>query len=96
MYSNWTVDEKNWKAIWKIKAPGKMNIHLWRFSHDCLPSGVQRCRRQIPADDSCIFCGRSEGAEHSMLFCQFARMVWREIKQFVPLKLNGKEFSSNK
>jgi hypothetical protein len=23
--------EKQWKSIWKIKAPGKMKIHLWQF-----------------------------------------------------------------
>jgi hypothetical protein len=31
MFSNWIANEKDWKAIWKIKAPGKMNIYLWRF-----------------------------------------------------------------
>jgi hypothetical protein len=38
-------DEKHWKNIWKINAPGKMKIHLWRFAQDCLPSGVQMQRR---------------------------------------------------
>jgi hypothetical protein len=89
-------NEKDWKAIWKIKAPEKMNIHLWRFVHDCLPSGVQLRKRQIPADDTCILCGRSESIEHAMLFCQFARVVWREIKEHVPLKLNRKYFESCK
>ena len=28
MTSNYVGDEKNWKAIWKIKAPNKMKIHL--------------------------------------------------------------------
>jgi hypothetical protein len=53
-------EEKQWKTIWKINAPGKMKIHLWRFAHDCLPSGVQLRRRQIPISDSCGFCGREE------------------------------------
>jgi hypothetical protein len=94
--SSWEADEKAWNALWKIKAPGKMNIHLWCFSHDCLPSGIQLCKRQIPADGTCIFCRRAESIGHAMLFCQFARSVWREVKKFVPLKLNRKEFFSNK
>jgi hypothetical protein len=94
MTSNWTVIEKEWKALWKIKAPGKMIIHLCRFAHDCLPSGTQFLRRHIPADSDCIFCSREEGIEHSILFCQFAEVVWREIKQFILVKLLRKGFVS--
>ncbi|KAK1684471.1 hypothetical protein QYE76_045319 [Lolium multiflorum] len=36
--------EKSWKALWAIKAPGKMHITLWRFAHNCLPSGQQLLR----------------------------------------------------
>jgi hypothetical protein len=28
MVSDWAAQEKEWKAIWKIKAPGKMIIHV--------------------------------------------------------------------
>ena len=31
-------------------------------------------------NDTCVFCGRNERIEHSFLFCQFAREVWREVK----------------
>jgi hypothetical protein len=93
--SSWLEDDKQWKALWKIKAPGKMKIHLWRFVHDCLPSGVQLCKRQVPAAGLCIFCGRSESIEHAMLNCQFARMVWREIKEHFQVKLDRKSFSTN-
>lgn len=47
--SNWMDSDEEWKSIWKIKAPGKMLIHLWRFAHDCLPSGFQLCKRRVPA-----------------------------------------------
>jgi hypothetical protein len=33
---------------------------------------------------------------HAMLFYQFARVVWREVKQVVALCLNRKIFFSNK
>jgi hypothetical protein len=42
--------EKDWKSIWKVNAPWKMKIHLWRFAHNCLPSEVQLVRRHIPVD----------------------------------------------
>jgi hypothetical protein len=41
------ADNIFWKKLWSIKAPGKMKINLWRFAHDCLPSGVQLCKRHI-------------------------------------------------
>jgi hypothetical protein len=57
-----------------------MKILLWRFAHDCLPSGHQLCRRQIPASDACLFCNREERVEHTLLFCPYAREVWRPVK----------------
>ncbi|KAK1646654.1 hypothetical protein QYE76_064459 [Lolium multiflorum] len=44
MSSDDGVVEKSWKALWAIKAPGKMHITLWRFAHNCLPSGQQLLR----------------------------------------------------
>jgi ribonuclease HI len=32
-------ETKSWKKLWAISALGKMKITLWRFAHDCLPSG---------------------------------------------------------
>jgi hypothetical protein len=47
-------DNQTWKKLWAISAPGKMKIHLWRFAHDCLPSGVQLCRRHISVKERCV------------------------------------------
>jgi hypothetical protein len=30
--STWVQQEKDQKAVWKIKTPGKINIYLWRFA----------------------------------------------------------------
>jgi hypothetical protein len=89
-------EEKQWKSIWKIKAPGKMKIHLWRFAHDCLPSGVQLERRQVPANDACVFYGREEDIAHSLLLCQFAREVWRSVRQKFSIQLQCRELWSTK
>jgi hypothetical protein len=64
--SNWMSSEKLWKAIWKIKAPGKMKIHLWRFAQDCLPTGIQLCKRHVPDIGPCVFYGRAG----NMLCCR--------------------------
>lgn len=37
-------EEKFWKSIWKVKAPNKMKVTLWRFAQDRLPSRVQLAR----------------------------------------------------
>jgi ribonuclease HI len=89
-------DTQMWKKLWAISAPGKMKIHLWRFAHDCLPSGVQLCRRHIPADTGCIHCNLEETAAHAFLFCQYAKEVWREIKPLYNIQLRRKFYTSNK
>jgi hypothetical protein len=41
LQSDTSTEEKLWKKLWKIKAPGKMKITLWRLAQECLPSGFQ-------------------------------------------------------
>jgi hypothetical protein len=89
-------NEKYWKLIWKINAPGKMKIHLWRLAHDCLPSGVQLRRRQVPANDACVFCGRDEDVVHAHLQCPFAYEVWRLVKETFSLHLSRHDAVSPK
>jgi hypothetical protein len=87
MTSGTDGDSKLWKTLWSVKAPGKMIITLWHFSHDCLPSGHQLQKRHIPACTDCIFCGRHESIEHALLFCQFAREVWEAVRTVHPINL---------
>lgn len=61
-------EERFWKAIRNVKAPNKMKVVLWRFSQDCLPSGAQLARRQIPTTNLCCFCARLESVEQVLLF----------------------------
>jgi hypothetical protein len=46
------------------KAPGTMSIHLQRYVHDWLPSGLQ-------AATLVFFCVRIESIDHAMLLTQF-------------------------
>jgi hypothetical protein len=93
---NFESEVKHWKAIWAIKAPNKMNIVLWRFAHDCLPSGLQLRRRNIPTNPACVHCGREESVEHCLLFCQFASEVWSHVKKCFDIHLCRRNFRSPK
>jgi hypothetical protein len=94
MSSGLVNEEKQWKTIWKINAHWKMKIHLWRSAHDCLPSGVQMRRRQIPTSDTCVFCEWEEDIENSVLLCQFAQEVWRTVKASFNIQLQRRQFIS--
>lgn len=87
---------KKGKALWKIKAPGKMKINLWRAAHDCLPTGFQLRRRHIPAMEGCIFCNRDDPIEHVLLFCPFASAVWDEVRKSFNLQLGRAALSNMK
>jgi ribonuclease HI len=90
------AETKLWKTVWKIQAPNKMKIVLWRMIHDCLPTGQQLTHRRIPADDRCFFCGQVERVEHLFLLCPFARAVWDMVKERFGLKLHRKELINMK
>jgi hypothetical protein len=91
LYSTYNEDEKASKAIWKINAPNNMKIDVWRFAHDCLPSGFQLTHRHILICDSCVFCGREETMQHSLLLCQHAQKLW-----WSGIRLHRTDFMSTK
>lgn len=72
---------KEWGLVWKVKAPPKMRIILWRFAHDCLPTGKQMEMRNIPANNSCCHCGRFESLEHTFIQCQYVTEIWKELQR---------------
>ena len=58
-----------------------MRIVLWRFAHNCLPTGQQLRLRNIPDYDLSCHCGRYESIEPAFLTCQYVAEVWRELKR---------------
>jgi hypothetical protein len=74
----------------------EMKIVIWRMVHDCLPMGIQLQRRNIPAEDQCVFCGRSEYVEHIFLFCPFAMSMWDSVKEQIQLSLPLRSYSNMK
>lgn len=89
-----SIDERGWKKLWKIQCPSKMKVVLWRFVHDCLPTGFQLQKRSIPSQYDCCFCSREETVEHTFLRCQFATEIWSAIKEEYGVRLKYKEFYS--
>jgi hypothetical protein len=59
-HSNQKQVAKEWKTLWSITAPPKMLIVLWRFAHDCLPTGQQLKHRKIQTSELCPHCGKDE------------------------------------
>lgn len=94
MASRLLESQKDWKGLWKINAPGKMKITLWRAAHECLATGFQLRRRHIPSTDGCVFCNRDDTVEHVFLFCPFAAQIWEEIKGKCAVKLGRNGFST--
>jgi hypothetical protein len=86
--SDSALQEKSWKSIWAINCPNKMKIILWRMAHDCLATGIQLQKRNIPTNDHCLFCGRSESVEHLFLHCTFASAIWAAVKEHTPFSLD--------
>jgi ribonuclease HI len=68
-----------------------MKIVLWRWAHNCLPTGQHLKKRNIPAYDLCFHCGREETTEHT---CQYVAEIWRELKKRCGLKRLLKPFVS--
>jgi hypothetical protein len=83
-----------WKRLWNIEAPPKMKIVMWRFAHNCLPTGQKLRIRNIPAYDLCCHCGRDETVEHTFLTCQYVMEIWKELKKRCGFRRWPKPFGS--
>ena len=83
-----------WKKFWATKVHGKMKITMWRFAHDCLPSGMQLHHRGVPEAGDCIFCGQEESVDHALLSFSYAREVWQEVKHEFPVQLQRRALIS--
>lgn len=45
----------NWKDIWNLKTPLKMNVFLWRVSRGCLPTREKLISRGVECPISCPY-----------------------------------------
>jgi hypothetical protein len=70
-------EERLWKKLWNVKAPGKMKITLWHLAHDCLPKfqvvtsfvvGIYQL--QMPTSSA-------EGKRERSILCSSVSMPWK-------------------
>ena len=66
-----------WRALWKLKLPGKIKIFGWRACHDVLPTQVNLAKRKIISDTLCHCCKSvPEDTLHVIWGCDAAQDVW--------------------
>lgn len=77
---NRTQYRQFWKALWKLKVPSKVKIHLWRACLNALPTRWALRHRRVLSDPICPICnGEDETTTHALWTCPYARSVWALI-----------------
>ncbi|XP_024200296.1 uncharacterized protein LOC112203585 [Rosa chinensis] len=62
-----------WKAIWKAKVPGKVQICIWRAANNLLPTRACLTTKGYTGDTSCVLCNhRLEDVSHVLYKCPIA------------------------
>jgi ribonuclease HI len=80
--SSSTSEQKLWSKMWKTKVPSKIRVFLWRLSHQSIPTGSVRHRRNMAVTPECCFCHAAEDDwRHSLIDCAMARSVWALIDE---------------
>lgn len=70
-----TLQDTVWKLIWKIRAPPKVLIFLWKMAHNILPTKCFLMRRINTGHISptCSWCGlHDESLDHLFVKCEIA------------------------
>ncbi|XP_062028650.1 uncharacterized protein LOC133744575 [Rosa rugosa] len=68
-----------WEKIWRINAPQKIRVFMWRAIHGFLPCATNLQQRRILDDPSCWFCrGPLETALHALWDCPKAKKTWKK------------------
>lgn len=67
-------------TIWKIKAPPRVNLFIWKVAHDRLMTNVERTRRGMTGSDLCPRCSQApETIMHVLRDCEFALTIWEKL-----------------
>lgn len=72
--------DKNWMLIWKLKGPGRLNLHLWRIRRNFLPTGTFLLHHHMMDTDACPVCGiAGEDGLHALRDCSWVSSFWRML-----------------
>ena len=66
-----------WKKIWKLNAPQRIKMFLWRLGSNVLPTRENISHRLDILDTSCVLCKKEVESLHHLFFkCNIARALW--------------------
>lgn len=66
-----------WKDFWKIKAPRRLLMFIWRLGNKAKPSGEILQKHHINGTINYMFChSHLEDLDHVFITCDFARALW--------------------
>ena len=66
-----------WTWIWKLKAPEKIKIFIWKLFHNSHPTNLLRFKRNISSSPICGGCNQEdEDILHCIRDYVFARSIW--------------------
>jgi hypothetical protein len=90
--SDHKVAEKEWRSLWSVKVPSKINMFLWRLACHSLPTSDVRHHRHMADSSACFFCGQQDSWRHSLIDCNVAKCVWAlEDEQIASMISSGDE-----
>lgn len=71
-------DEELWKLLWKIEAPEKVRILMWRICNNILPVANRLSTKGVAINTTCAVClQQEESTFHCIFDCSVAREVWK-------------------
>lgn len=80
-----------WHLIWGLGIPPKAKIFVWRAFWDILPHGANLSKKGIEGVGRCPRCGEWEDNIHVLRDCDWARLVWKNIKD-LPMSFSAESF----
>ncbi|XP_057730440.1 uncharacterized protein LOC130945751 [Arachis stenosperma] len=85
-----------WERIWRLPAPEKVKMFLWKAAHGILPVNASLYQRKITLTPKCSICHeQDETIEHVLLLCPWTRAVWFGSSiQIVPTAYEVKSFEN--
>lgn len=92
---NSCLQSLKWIFIWKIKAPPKVLIFLWKFHNMILPSKSLLKGRlgNLMINSSCSWCLLDEETQdHIFWFCPHVSKLWDEMFKWWGLAINPRGF----
>lgn len=82
-------DLAQWKFIWDFPSLPKIDFFFWIVAHQCILTRDNLCRRGMEGPSRCPLCLFDEEiANHLLLLCPFALVVWRGVLMLGPAKLD--------